>query len=35
MKDKVRTLTHRAAHRTLADLLRRLNPVLPWWCAYF
>ncbi len=26
--DKVRTLTRRASHRTLADLLRRLNPVL-------
>jgi RNA-directed DNA polymerase len=26
--DKVRTLTRRARHRTLADLLRRLNPVL-------
>ena len=30
--DKVRTLTRRAAHRTLADLLRRLNPVLRGWC---
>src|SRR5207237_8723011 len=26
--DKVRTLTRRAQHRTLADLLRRLNPAL-------
>jgi RNA-directed DNA polymerase len=33
--DKVRTLTRRERHRTLADLLRRLNPVLRGWCAYF
>ncbi len=33
--DKVRTLTRRAKHRTLADLLRRLNPVLWGWCNYF
>lgn len=33
--DKVRTLTRRAKHRTLADLLRRLNPVLRGWCQYF
>ena len=33
--DKVRTLTSRARHRTLADLLRRLNPVLRGWCNYF
>jgi RNA-directed DNA polymerase len=33
--DKVRTLTRRASHRTLADLLRRLNPVLRGWCNYF
>jgi RNA-directed DNA polymerase len=32
---KVRMLTRRAKHRTLADLLRRLNPVLRGWCAYF
>ncbi len=32
---KVRSLTARAQHRTLADLLRRLNPVLRGWCAYF
>jgi len=32
---KVRTLTRRALHRTLADLLRRLNPVLRGWCNYF
>lgn len=35
IKDKVRSLTRRAKHRTLADLLRRLNPVLRGWCAYF
>jgi RNA-directed DNA polymerase len=35
IKDKVRTLTRRARHRTLADLLRRLNPVLRGWCNYF
>ncbi len=33
--DKVRTLTRREQHRTLADLLRRLNPVLRGWCNYF
>ncbi|WP_219420334.1 group II intron reverse transcriptase/maturase [Pseudonocardia nigra] len=33
--DKVRKLTRRAKHRTLADLLRRLNPVLRGWCNYF
>ncbi|MBA3801266.1 MAG: group II intron reverse transcriptase/maturase, partial [Geodermatophilaceae bacterium] len=32
---KVRSLTRRAKHRTLADLLRRLNPVLRGWCKYF
>ncbi|MEO5678112.1 MAG: group II intron maturase-specific domain-containing protein [Acidimicrobiales bacterium] len=35
IKDKVRTLTRRSWHRTLADLLRRLNPVLRGWCNYF
>jgi RNA-directed DNA polymerase len=35
IKDKVRTLTRRAKHRTLADLLRRVNPVLRGWCTYF
>jgi RNA-directed DNA polymerase len=35
VKDKVRRLTRRARHRTLADLLRRLNPVLRGWCTYF
>jgi len=33
--DKVRSHTRRAKHRTLADLLRRLNPVLRGWCNYF
>ena len=33
--EKVRSLTRREKHRTLADLLRRLNPVLRGWCAYF
>jgi RNA-directed DNA polymerase len=32
---KVRSLTRRERHRTLADLLRRLNPVLRGWCNYF
>ena len=32
---KVRKLTRRASHRTLAALLRRLNPVLRGWCNYF
>ena len=31
---KIRSLTKRERHRTLADLLRRLNPVLRGWCAY-
>jgi RNA-directed DNA polymerase len=35
IKDKVRQLTRRARHRTLPDLLRRLNPVLRGWCTYF
>jgi RNA-directed DNA polymerase len=35
MTAKVRSLTRRAKHRTLADLLRRLNPVLRGWCNYF
>lgn len=35
IRDKVRRLTRRASHRTLADLLRRLNPALRGWCAYF
>jgi len=33
--DKVRATTHRNRHRTLAGLLRRLNPVLRGWCNYF
>jgi RNA-directed DNA polymerase len=33
--DKVRTLTRRERHRTLADLLHRLNPALRGWCTYF
>ena len=33
--DKVRKLTRRELHLTLADLLRRLNPVLRGWCNYF
>lgn len=32
---KIRSMTARARHRTLADLLRRLNPVLRGWCSYF
>ena len=35
VKDNVRRLTRRASHRTLADLLRRLNPALRGWCTYF
>ena len=33
--DRVRTLTRRRAHRTLADLLKRVNPLLRGWCNYF
>jgi len=33
--DRVRSLTRREQHRTLAELLRRLNPVLRGWCNYF
>lgn len=32
---KVRSLTARAKHRTLGDLLRSLNRVLRGWCNYF
>jgi len=32
---KVRTITHRSKHRTLADLLHLLNRVLRGWCNYF
>jgi RNA-directed DNA polymerase len=35
IKDKIRRLTRRSMHRTLADLLHRLNPVLRGWCNYF
>ena len=35
IKGRVRRLTLRAQHRTLADLLRRLNPALRGWCTYF
>ena len=33
--EQVRALTKRERHRTLAELLHRLNPVLRGWCAYF
>ena len=33
--DKIRRITRRGRHRTLADLLTRLNPVLRGWCQYF
>nr|WP_245547511.1 group II intron maturase-specific domain-containing protein [Nocardia brevicatena] len=33
--DKVRDITRRHKHRTLADLLHLLNPVLRGWCGYF
>lgn len=33
--EKIRSLTARTQHRTFADLLRRLSPVLRGWCAYF
>jgi hypothetical protein len=32
---KVRWLTRRRRHRTLADLLHSVNPVLRGWCNYF
>jgi RNA-directed DNA polymerase len=32
---RVRALTHRSSHPTLAVLLRQLNPVLRGWCTYF
>lgn len=32
---RVRVLTRRSSHPTLAALLRQLNPVLRGWCAYF
>ena len=33
--DKVRAATRRSRHKTLADLLRQLNPILRGWCNYF
>jgi RNA-directed DNA polymerase len=33
--DKVRKLTRRRNHKTLADLLIQVNPVLRGWCTYF
>lgn len=35
IKDKVRSLTHCNMYQTLANLLRRINPVLRGWCNYF
>lgn len=32
---RVRAMTNRRGHRTLADLLHQLNPVLRGWCNYF
>jgi RNA-directed DNA polymerase len=32
---RVRVLTYRSSHPTLAALLRQLNPVLRGWCTYF
>jgi RNA-directed DNA polymerase len=32
---KVRAATRRTRHKTLADLLRQLNPILRGWCSYF
>jgi RNA-directed DNA polymerase len=32
---RVRTLTRRTSHPTLAAMLRQLNPVLLGWCTYF
>jgi RNA-directed DNA polymerase len=32
---KVRAVTNKRGHRTLADLLRQLNPVVRGWCNYF
>jgi RNA-directed DNA polymerase len=35
VKDGTRVLTRRRAHRTLAALLRRINPLLRGWCTHF
>jgi RNA-directed DNA polymerase len=35
IKDNVRTVTRRARHRTLAELLQAINRVLRGWCNYF
>lgn len=35
VKGKIRSLTRRHKHRTLADLLRAVNPLLRGWCNYF
>jgi RNA-directed DNA polymerase len=35
IKRRVRSLTRREQHRTLADLLHRVNPALRGWCTYF
>ena len=35
LMDKIRSLTRRTKHRTLADLLRQINPLLRGWCEYF
>ncbi len=35
IKRRVRSLIRREQHRTLADLLHRLNPALRGWCTYF
>jgi len=32
---KVRAMTRRSRHKTLAELLRQLNPILRGWCSYF
>jgi RNA-directed DNA polymerase len=32
---KVRAVTNKRGHRTLADLLRQLNSVMRGWCNYF
>lgn len=32
---KIRSLTHRTAYSTLAELIQRINPVIRGWCEYF